>query len=146
MKKVLTVKQRFSTMFRKCKKTGCWVWTKSKTSKGYGRMNVDGKTVRAHRLAWKLYNGRIGKGKCVLHKCDNPSCVNPDHLFLGTNSDNTRDMMEKQRYFGKLKVKEVSEIKKLLKTHTQVELADKYNVSQSAISSIKTGRNWSHVT
>lgn len=75
---------------------GCWVWsgTINRTT-GYGSLTVERKSRYAHRLAWELDHGPIPAGLCVLHRCDNRRCVRPDHLFLGTFADNTRDMMAK---------------------------------------------------
>jgi len=78
----------------------CWVWTASKTQKinGYGVINFRGKRWTSSRVSWILHNGEIPPGMCVLHKCDNPACVNPDHLFVGTYLDNVKDMMRKGRH------------------------------------------------
>ena len=81
----------------------CWNWTGSKRNKGYGAFvfaRPDGKVVqgRAHRFSYEIHKEEIPKGLFVLHKCDNPACVNPDHLFLGTNQDNVDDMMRKGRH------------------------------------------------
>lgn len=76
---------------------GCWEWTGAKTRKGYGHMYCDGKYVSAHRYAYERWVGPIHGGKHVCHQCDNPSCVNPTHLWLGTNSDNHADKRVKGR-------------------------------------------------
>lgn len=80
--------------------TGCWEWQGWAVPKGYGGINYQGKKIYVHRLAWILKRGTIPKGLHVLHHCDNPPCVNPDHLFLGTNDDNIRDCIVKGRQRG----------------------------------------------
>lgn len=77
--------------------TGCWEFLSSKTPGGYGRLLVGGQSLMAHRVSWELFNGMSAGDKMVCHKCDNPCCVNPDHLFLGTAFDNTSDSISKQR-------------------------------------------------
>lgn len=79
---------------------GCWEWTGSKRGNGYGCLAVGGRQVGAHRVAWETQNGPIPEGLFVLHKCDNPPCVRPDHLFLGTAKDNAMDMARKGRAAG----------------------------------------------
>jgi len=80
----------------------CWLWIgslKSATGRNqYGMVRFGGKRISAHRASWLLHFGEIPTGLCVLHKCDNPRCVRPDHLFLGTNSDNQRDCVSKGRH------------------------------------------------
>jgi hypothetical protein len=87
--------------------TGCWLWTGKLDARGYGQMQIAGadqarlalgRTQLAHRVSWLVYRGAIPAGMCVLHACDVPACVNPDHLWLGTLSDNNRDCLSKGRH------------------------------------------------
>jgi HNH endonuclease len=124
----------------------CWEWQAGKT-KGYGTFSHNGKIVYAHRVSWELTNGFIPNDLWVLHKCDNPACVNPEHLFLGTRQDNTDDMMHKGRNrqlhgdkhpAHKLTDAQVQFIRKSYDKYriTQTELAKMMNVSQGQIHNI----------
>jgi len=132
----------------------CWEWTGSKILAGYGKINVSGKTVSAHRISWEMANDPIPKGMCVLHHCDNKACVNPAHLFLGTNADNSRDMTEKERQArgeangeSKLTEQDIHEIRVFLDAgYIQSEIAEGYGVGHVAIHYIKTGYRWGWLT
>ena len=80
----------------------CWLWTASRNPKGYGQFHFRDRSTHSHRVAWELTYGPIPEGMWCLHHCDNPSCVRPDHLFLGTAADNTADMMSKGRHGGEV--------------------------------------------
>lgn len=86
----------------KVKKTkDCWLWTAYKDKNGYGRFWFDKKLMLSHRFSWEIKNGKIKEGMFACHSCDNPTCVNPDHLFIGTCLDNMRDAKAKGKYVGR---------------------------------------------
>ncbi len=91
----MNLQERFEAKFYVT--PGCWIWTKG-SSHGYGSFRINGKSRPAHRVSYELYVGSIPEGQVVRHKCDNPPCVNPDHLILGTQGDNMRDAVERSRH------------------------------------------------
>lgn len=130
----------------------CWDW-KGYIRGGYSVFMVNKKHVLAHRFSWSLLNGEIPKEKQINHHCDNPKCTRPDHLYLGTSQENDRDRVARDRQAkgskngdSKLNEEKVSEIKKLLKMGVTItRLAKDYNVSQTCIWLIKSGKKWKHV-
>lgn len=80
--------------------TGCWLWTRYFNNSGYGIFSFKHKTFSAHRVSYECFRGKIPEGMCVCHKCDTPTCINPDHLWLGDIKDNTLDMCRKGRYIN----------------------------------------------
>ena len=79
---------------------GCWMWTAAKAGRGYGVLRFRGRQWYAHRVSWVVYRGEIPQNICVLHRCDTPGCINPEHLFLGSYQDNSRDASCKGRLPG----------------------------------------------
>lgn len=137
---------------------GCWIWQGSKNDKGYGRIRSGKKTFRAHRVSYEAFHGPIPKGHGVLHKCDNPSCINPDHLFSGTQFDNMSDASTKGRLLGmkgednpscvltKNEVLSIYNSPDKLKRGFVFRAAKKYVVNRGTIISILDGSRWSHIT
>lgn len=91
------VEPRFHANYEMITESGCWIWMGACNQRGYGQIRRKGRSVGAHRLSWELHNGPIPEGLQVLHKCDVPPCVNPEHLFLGTQKDNIHDAIKKGR-------------------------------------------------
>jgi hypothetical protein len=134
----------------------CWEWIGQSLVSGYGRMRFDGTYQSSHRISWQMHYGSIPKGLNVLHKCDNRLCVNPEHLFLGTQQDNMIDMVTKGRgnpprgkfhTFAKLTEEQVIEIYKRAKNGDGLTaLARNFNVHMTTVFDIKTQRTWKHLT
>jgi len=122
----------------------CWEWTANKNPKGYGRFEIRGRKYQVHRISWQLTYGPIPKGLFVCHHCDNRGCVNPAHLFLGTNTDNMQDSARKGRQAQKLTGGEVLKIRELLANgeQSQRSIAKDFGVTESAVSHIKYGERW----
>jgi hypothetical protein len=115
--------------------TGCILWSGRSTVNGYGILNWQGRPWLAHRLAWAEVHGPIPSGMSVLHRCDVRSCVNPDHLFLGTHADNMRDLREKQRQRARLDHAALEAIRSA--TGSVHEIAARHGVSFGLVCKIK---------
>lgn len=142
-------------------KTGCWNWTGCIQSNGYARVRANGKSMGAHRASYMSFVGPIPEGHDVCHKCDNRSCVNPDHLFTGTRLDNMKDCVSKGRqakgdalpdlrgentHLSKLKEKAVLEIRRLGKAGINTkELSAQFSVSVDNIRRILRRNTWRHI-
>lgn len=129
---------------------GCMLWAGTITDSGYGILQWDGRLQRAHRLAWISARGAIAVGLFVCHRCDVPTCINPDHLFLGTPSDNTSDMTGKGRAargrtngYIKLAAEQILAIRADSRTHKTI--AADYAVAQPHITRIKRRTRWGHL-
>lgn len=125
------------------KTESCWLW-KGNICAGYGQMVFNGKHARAHRVSWVLHHGEILNGLHVLHKCDVSICVNPEHLFLGTNLENSTDRHRKGRYGKKLSWGKVELIRKeyLLDRVNMSILAEKNNVDRATIHRVVNNKIW----
>jgi hypothetical protein len=149
---------RFWAKVDKTSVGGCWSWTGGTNGVGYGALGIrlgpdQWEKVSAHRFSWSLAHGEIEPGVFVCHRCDNPRCVNPAHLFLGTHADNMRDRMERGRQargerhgHSKLKPADVVLIRnERAAGTTAAALAERFGVSGPCVSRICTGKTWSYI-
>ena len=142
--------------------SGCWQWQLKPGHDGYGKLKFDKKTLRAHRASWVAFRGEIPYGMLVCHTCDNPMCVNPAHLFLGSPQDNMTDKVNKGRWRGgpacwdasrlgvghhnaKLNPEKVLQIRELLKERSVYEVAKMFHVSGGAVYAVKICKTWANV-
>lgn len=145
--------------------SGCWEWSRSRNPAGYGKMGMNWVLYKTHRIAYTLFCGQIPDGLCVCHHCDNPPCCRPDHLFLGTASDNQRDMVAKGRHgggaarippenrtrgqrshFAKLTDADVLAIRDAVKRGDRRDgIARRYGVTRHTVRSIAKGLTWMHL-
>lgn len=149
----LPLSQRLESNSERITESGCQIWTASLNSRGYGHLRVNGIMQRAHRLSFQLNKGAIPKDGIICHKCDTPSCINPDHLFMGSHADNMEDRNKKKRQaFGErnaasvLCEADVLCIKIRLKDgDSHRAIAKDYSVSKSTITWISLGKTWRHL-
>lgn len=165
----MDIKTRF---FNKIYKTPtCWLWIGAIRGGDckYGNIRMGKKRILAHRLSWEIHFGKIPINKLVLHKCDNPACVNPEHLFIGTQLDNIQDRVSKDRsakgkthkcfvhpelvyrgescHFSRLTEKDVKEIRRkyIPRKYSTYKLAKEYNVTATCIYAIVRNISWKHI-
>lgn len=151
------VKERFMEKVIPEPNSGCWLWSAGEKIKGggYGAFGYKGKVARAHRVSYELFCAEIPIGLFVLHKCDNPCCVNPDHLFLGTHQDNMDDRERKNRnklpfqdgeknHQAKLTEDDVRKIRSMSEMRHE-DIAKIFNVQRRQISRIIERKRWAHV-
>lgn len=148
------IEPRFRSKVRVAGPDDCWEWTARRFRRGYGEFLSNGKVVGAHRYAFAKINGGIPDGFWVLHRCDNPPCVNPAHLYAGTRDDNRRDMMNRGRQYqgervweAKLNPSRVLMIRCLYRETliTQKDLAKLYGLSRYALWRALSGQSWKSV-
>lgn len=152
---VITLSLSISRFWEKVKKTEtCWLWVGKVSNKGYGVVHIGQKVASAHRVSYEIEKGLISEGLEIRHTCDTPLCVNPDHLLIGTHADNMHDMVERNRSkrgeaqrVAKLTEAQVIAIRLEYKETkpTYSILAEKYNVSISAILAVVRGLSWKHL-
>lgn len=131
-------------------KTGCWEWTGYSHRSGHGSIRVDGKAVPVYRYVYEFYRGKIPDGMFACHKCDNPSCVNPEHIFIGTPRENSQDAARKgrmergnKRWCSKLTEQDIRSIR--ADGRAQRVIAGDYGVDQALIQRIRVGKAWGWV-
>jgi hypothetical protein len=143
------VEKRFITKIgdstKEYNESRCKEWMGAKVRGGYGVFWDGNNYIYAHRFAYILRHGVIPDGLCVLHKCDNPSCVNENHLFLGTNQDNTKDMMDKGRWYGNIHLSQ-NEVNKIREESVNgkklSDLAEEYNLTYNEVNYIVRNLKW----
>jgi hypothetical protein len=144
--------ERIEEKVEKIPEAGCWVWMGTTTVRGYGQIISNTRKHYAHRASYEAFIGPIPEGMNVCHTCDNVYCVNPAHLFLGTQKQNLEDMAKKKRSTwginnprAKLDIDDVKNIKHLLLTKmSEAGIAKQYSVSRQTINNIKNGKVWNH--
>lgn len=148
-----THRERFEALYCPEALSGCWLWQGRVNIKGYGRHQINKRREFAHRVAYEMYTGPIPPGMVVMHTCDVPACVNPNHLRIGTNEENMRDMARKGRAargergaHARLTSDDVLEIRRLRKLRvSQTAVAARFGITYQHVQSIEHRRQWKHL-
>jgi HNH endonuclease len=154
-----TLEQRFWSYIQKT--DTCWLWTGGKFRSGYGQIGTcekPNRTLRAHRYSWELHFGPIPSGQILLHSCDNPLCVNPGHMSLGTHRDNIKDAIKKRRWnadrvFSHEEVRQIRALyesqkcwpRNVSRPHSLQNLANQFHVTKGAIAAIVQRRTYKNI-
>ena len=153
----ISLKDRFWKRVEKGTNSGCWFWKGAKDRRGYGHLGRGGKDTKnymAHRVSYEIHIGIIPEGLIICHSCDNPNCVNPFHLFAGTNSDNQKDSFNKGRHNMKgeshpnstLTTQDALSIREL---HTNgvksSQIAPAFNITHQTVNKVNSRTRWAHV-
>lgn len=145
--------ERFEMGYTRGEPGDCWIWEKG-TAQGYGRLRIGGKVTKAHRVAYQLHHGDLDDSKIICHKCDNPSCVNPDHLWQGTHRENQDDAFRKRRKPTIRNIGERNPNSKLTSLDVEMvlylifrgygdrEIAKRFGVSSTSVTLIRDGKTW----
>lgn len=147
----MPVRPRFDERYVPEPNTGCWLWTHTIFKTGYGSISVNGRPTKAHRVSWMLHHGEDPGRMHVLHKCDVPLCVNPDHLFLGTHAENMADMARKGRAagaYGEQRNAKITEedVRAILRDdRSAIVVAKQYGIDRVSVWNIRLRRTWAHV-
>lgn len=149
----ISAEQRFELQMQRS--GGCWEWVGPKNGRGYGQFYFEGRLTRAHRTSYRMHIGPIPDGMVVCHRCDNPSCVNPAHLFIGSQKDNVVDCVKKGRRADKrgennghatITTEQALTIKQLWASGLScLQIAKVMGVSRNLANSICHGRSWKHI-
>jgi hypothetical protein len=150
---MMTRYERFTRWVRVDPVTGCWLWEGLRSTDGYGKVTLNKRSMRAHRAVWELTRGPIPEGMFVLHRCDTPLCVNPEHLFVGSQKENRQDCARKGRtargsghFKTALTADGVMEIRRLVsRGRPPREVADQFGISVSSVGNLAARRSWKHV-
>lgn len=154
MRTIIPLEDRFwLKVFKTEEDGGCWLWMAACIAFGHGRIRIGGRGSRtelAHRVSWRIHFGEIPEGMCVLHRCNVPRCVNPEHLYLGTHDDNMRYMAECDRQLkgvdngaAKLSEQEILAIRAM--PGKLRDIAPVFGITFAHVGRIKRQENWAHV-